>query len=216
MSAEALRLATPLTATQLPAPLRFDTRRRRAGVSDRQRHRLRARAVRRHPRRRKGEIGAGCASQFDSDRRRRICRVCDLGRRHRTTRSGLHGARRPEHDFARAVATGSCANGLRGSRRRRRVAVRQPRVVARTDRSPHGKRLDVVHRPRTGIFAAPQNRQRNYRTVRSERRTRKTLLRLQRSCRARASSSKSCRIRCAQPASTSIRSITKTRTVSSR
>ena len=122
-------------AGDLASPLRFaDAASARAYLKAPGRA-LCAGAVRRHPRRGQGQVGAAGAPGDGADRRRRLRGLCHLGRRHRTARPRLHGRGRPADRLAGALAARPGAHRLRRPCERRALAVRQPRDAARA-RSP--------------------------------------------------------------------------------
>src|SRR4051812_3632556 len=87
-------------------------------------------AVRRYPWRAEDESGAGLSFRGLADHRRRICRIRDLGSRHGTARSRVHGGGRSFDAGVDAVDTGVRANHLRWSRARQAVRVLSARCVA--------------------------------------------------------------------------------------
>jgi hypothetical protein len=150
-----------------------------------------------------------------ADRRRRLCRLRDLGRGHRAARPRLHGRGRPAHPLAGALAAGAGAHRLRRPRQRRALAVRQPRDAARQiDRlTPAGWTLFTGLEPEFSLLKRGVNGKVEpcdaSDTLAKPCYDYKGLSRT-------ACSSSGCRTPCAPPASTSTRSTTRTPTASSR
>ena len=142
---------------------------------------LRAGAVRRHPRRGQGEGRAGRTSRHGARRRRRLRRLRAVGLRHgartapTTWRSAISSTLHAICRGCRAMRASSATARSSGKPYPYCSRVALQRQLDRLDRA----RADDVHRHRARIHAAGARRRRHARALRRHRHARQALLRLQ-------------------------------------